>query len=165
MSLLKTNRVCIVLAALIATLAGCSKEDASKILDRINSLKQIANVQDVTAQTGKFVINPQFDARSGFKDGLAAVRIGGEKSGAWGHIDKQGKVVINPQFGYASLFSEGLAAVRIGDEKTGKWGYIDKQGAMVINPQFDHARLFSDGLAAVRIGDAVSGRWGYIARR
>ena len=50
MALLKKNRVCIALAALIATLAGCSKEDASKILDRINSLKQtVARSKDQLA--------------------------------------------------------------------------------------------------------------------
>ena len=126
-----------------------------------------------TENTGKFVINPQFDkaffygfhfAQGSFSEGLAAVRIGDEESGKWGFIDKQGKMVINPQFGNFSDFREGLAAVRIGDEESGKWGFIDKQGKMVINPQFHTAALFSEGLAAVaKNRDPFS--WGYVDKQ
>jgi hypothetical protein len=101
------------------------------------------------AQTGKFVINPQFSGASNFSEGLAAVLIGDEETGKWGFIDKNVKFIINPQFTLASQFSEGLAAVLIGDEKTGKWGFIDKQGKIVGHPQFTLASQFSDGLAAV----------------
>ena len=80
----------------------------------------------VMEQTGKFVINPQFDGVSSFSDGLAGVRIGDDMTGKWGYIDKQGRMVINPQFDRASGFTEGLAAVRIGDDKTGKWGFIGR---------------------------------------
>ena len=41
-------------------------------------------------------------------DGLAAVRIGDERTGKWGHIDKQGKMVVNPQFDSAEPFAKGL---------------------------------------------------------
>ena len=66
----------------------------------------------------------QFDEAKRFSEGLAAVRIGDEKTGKWGFIERTGKVVVTPQFDFASKFSEGLAAVRIGDDKTGRWGYI-----------------------------------------
>jgi hypothetical protein len=52
------------------------------------------------------------------------VRIGDEKTGRWGYVDKTGKMVVGPQFDFAGGFFEGLALVRIGDDKTGKWGYI-----------------------------------------
>ena len=113
-----------------------------------------------TENTGKFVINPQFDIALDFSEGLAPVRIGEIRTGEWGFIDKQGKIVINPQFDSARSFSEGLAAVSI----DGKSGFIDKQGKFVINPQFGDADNFWKGLAAVRIGDYQSGKWGYISR-
>jgi len=59
-----------------------------------------------------------------FKQGLASVQIGDDKTGKWGFIDKQGKFAINPQFDAAFVVSEGLAAVRLGDSQTGQWGYI-----------------------------------------
>src|SRR5665647_3061788 len=79
---------------------------------------------------GKLVINPQFgpgllSARS-FADGLAAIRIGDDKTGKYGYIDKQGKMVISPQFDYTSEFAEGLVAVRIGANDNGKWGYVSR---------------------------------------
>ena len=89
------------------------------------------------------------------------MRIGDEKAGKWGYIDKQGKVVIDAQFDDAWSFAEGLAVIRIG----GRWGYIDKQGKIAVNPQFDVAHPFVDGLATVRIGDESTGKWGYIDKQ
>lgn len=76
------------------------------------------------AQTGKFVINPQFDEAGDFSEGVSLVLIGDDKTGKWGGIDKQGTFVINPQFDFAGDFSEGFALARIGDDETGKWGFI-----------------------------------------
>ena len=126
---------------------------------------------------GAVVVTPQFGPAdiwelsdgtigfpSHFSEGLAEVRIGDNKTGKVGYIDKQGKFAVNPQFDSTQAFSEGLAAVRIGHDNAGKSGYIDKQGRYVVNLQFDGAEQFSDGLAAVRIGDDKTGKWGYIAR-
>jgi hypothetical protein len=110
-----------------------------------------------------YAINPRFDAASSFgSEGLAPVRIGDEKTGKWGYIDKAERLVIEAQFDEVKVFTQGLAAVRIGDAKSGKWGYIDRTGLMEISPQFDRASAFSEGLAAVRIGDDETGKWGYI---
>ena len=116
-------------------------------------------------KTGRLVINPQFDWASGFSEGLAAVRIGDDRTGVWLHRqDGQGRH--RAGFDLANDFGDGSASVHIGDSKTGKSGYIDKTGAMVIAPQFDwlgpYDTVFSEGLAAVRIGDAKTGKWGYI---
>ncbi|MBK7416010.1 MAG: WG repeat-containing protein [Dechloromonas sp.] len=108
---------------------------------------QRGNLHTSFGQIGRFAVNPQFDSTRGFKEGLAAVRIGDDKTGKWGFIDKQGKMVILPQFDLTWAFNEELAAVRIGDELTGKWGFIDKQGKMVIQPQFNITSFFHDGLA------------------
>lgn len=133
--------------------------------------------------TGKFVIQPQFQAAMRFYEDFAAVRIDNK----WGFIDRQGKIVIQPQYESVLGYSEGLAAVLI----NGKWGFIDTKGNVIISPQYekfsyfkngaalvikDHeisvinksgtmlaksfvdATYFSDGLAAVK----VEGKWGFI---
>ena len=41
-----------------------------------------------TENTGKMVINPQFDAADNFQEGIAAVRIGNSESGKWGYISR-----------------------------------------------------------------------------
>ena len=143
---------------------GCQQKDDSIQSSQTEKPSASQTPPAVTEQTGKFVINPQFDSTHSFSDGLAAVRFGDGKTGKWGYIDKQGKVVINPQFDVAYSFDDGLAVVRIGDDKTGKAGFIDKQGKIVIGPQFDIAYSFAEGLAAVRIGDDKTGKWGFISR-
>jgi len=65
---------------------------------------------------------------------LASVRIGDEKTGKWGYIDKTGNLVIGPEFDTANPFSGGMARIGIGDRETGKWGYIDKTGKYVWEP-------------------------------
>src|SRR5665647_783442 len=133
-------------------LLGCGQKAEQSKIAAIQSTSQTVET------TGKIVINPQFDGAGPFSDGVAVVRVGDDKTGKYGYIDKQGKIVIPTQFDEAGSFSDGLALVRIGNEKTGKYGYIDKQGKIVINAQFGpglfSASSFSDGLAVVRVGDA-----------
>ena len=47
--------------------------------------------------TGKVVIEPQFEFVDKFSDGLALVNVGNRKMG---YIDSSGQFVINPQFNY-----------------------------------------------------------------
>ncbi len=112
-----------------------------------------------------FVIQPQFDLVGRFKDGLALVRIGDDKNGKYGFVNKQGKIIIKPQFDGVGDFNDGLARVRIGDWDTGKYGFINKQGKMVINPQFDSVGDFQEELASVRIGDFKTGKYGFINKQ
>ncbi len=107
----------LVVLLLLSVLFGCQRSS-----DQASSQIAASAVTKVTEQTGRVVINPQFDAALRFADGLAAVRIGEESAGKWGYIDKQGKMVVNAQFDSAEQFAEGLAAVRNGD----KWGYIGR---------------------------------------
>ena len=107
----------LIVLLVLSVLFGCQKSS-----DQTSSQIAGSPVTKVTEQTGRVVINPQFDAALHFADGLAAVRIGDENTGKWGYIDKQGKMVVNPQFDSAEPFAEGLAAVRNGD----KWGYISR---------------------------------------
>ena len=94
-------------------------------------------------QSGKLVINPQFDRAEAFSEKLAAVRLD-----KWGYANSAGNLVINPQFDKAGPFSDGLAAVDVG----GRYGYIGPDGKYVINPQFDEAGPFAGGRAAVKQG-------------
>jgi len=102
--------------------------------------------------TGKTVINPQFELVQDFSDGLAAVSTKKDKDSeaVWGFIDKTGKIIINPQFKSAGSFKDGKALVSDGN----KYGYIDKKGLYVINPQFDEAGNFSEGLAGIKQGES-----------
>ncbi|MBU4233778.1 MAG: WG repeat-containing protein [Proteobacteria bacterium] len=135
-------------------------------------------------RTGKIVIPPRFDGVTGFREGLASVKVG-EKWGVidqqgkmvvppqfdevksffegmalarfqkkYGFIDRNGKIVIQPQFRLAGYFAEGLAWVEVDD----KCGYIDPSGTMVLPPKYEAARSFSEGLAPVK----TNGKWGYI---
>ena len=107
--------------------------------------------------SGKIVINPQFDGISDFSDGLAAVGNKKDKDSEdliWGYIDNSGKIIINPQFKSAGDFKEGKALVSDGK----KYGYVDKKGLYAINPQFEDANEFSEGLAGIKQGES----WGFI---
>jgi len=138
-------------------------------------------------ETGKLVINPQWDSAFPFNEGLAMVCVGEcdyehiagyrltknfqritlEQTYKYGFLDESGKLAINPSFEEARNFSEGMAAVCLGigcyytldrKDKSRKWGYIDKAGSIIIPAQFDEAYDFKEGLASVSVG----GKWGYI---
>jgi hypothetical protein len=135
-------------------------------------------------ESGKLVINPQWDSAYRFADGRALVCVGEcdfehtlghsyskgadlEQTFKYGYIDENGKMVINPIYEDAGNFSEGLAAVCAGagcylgtnnKGKEKKWGFIDRQGNTVIPPQFASASEFHEGFASVSVG----GKGGYI---
>ena len=110
-------------------------------------------------KTGEFVIEPQFDGKGSFSEGLAAIPVKNydsywEREGIlWGYIDKTGEFVIEPQFEVARSFSEGVAPVKLDD----KYGYIDKTGNMVIKLEFGCAWSFREGLGCV-----VADKYGFI---
>ena len=103
-------------------------------------------------ETGKWVIDPQFENAFSFADGLAQVAVGGR----WGYIDRKGKFVVNPQYDFADEFYEGLADFRSGN----KSGFIDTKGRVAIEAKFLYAFHFSEGLAQVQTEDG----WGFIDR-
>jgi serine/threonine protein kinase len=106
-------------------------------------------------QTGRVVIQPQFDNAWNFSKGMAVIKIGNK----YGFIDKKGELVIPPQFDNAWDFSEDMAKVKIDN----KCGYIGKSGRLIIQPQFHEFTCsdgFSEGLAWVKIDN----KYGYIDR-
>jgi hypothetical protein len=100
--------------------------------------------------TGKWAIEPQFEAVGNFAEGLAAVRVGGRS----GYVDKKGKFVINPQYEWCDDFYEGRARVK----SSGKFGFIDTSGRNVADVKFEAADHFSEGLAPVKTEEG----WGFI---
>lgn len=97
--------------------------------------------------SGHFVIKPQFDEVSYFREGLASFTVWDQSAASrhkQGYLDKSGKVVIKPQFDVAQSFSEGLAAVgtRKGSDNY-RFGFIDKTGVMVIEPQSSGPMVFT----------------------
>lgn len=99
--------------------------------------------------TGKVVIEPEYEGAEPFSEGLAAV----QSDGLWGYIDASGSFAIKPQFDTAARFSNGAAAVGRRTDGELKFGYIDKQGKMAKGFEYDWALPFRDGYAAAVWGN------------
>jgi len=97
----------VIIFILSVLICGCEKFSDLRLKNLFNKNNEL------TEQTGKYAINPQYSSADNFSEGLAAVRIGDDKTGKWGFIDKTGKYAINPQFDSVFKYSKGLAAVRI----------------------------------------------------
>ena len=115
-------------------------------------------------QTGKYVINPQFNAGAGdFSEGLAVVceRLGGSDLGCT-FVDKTGKPVFSKKYKSADKFSDGWAYVQPdgygGDGHT----YINHDGKPPDLGIFFGGTTFSEGYAAVR--NERDGKWEYIGK-
>ncbi|HXG65410.1 MAG TPA: WG repeat-containing protein, partial [Blastocatellia bacterium] len=141
--------ICFLVSTVCVKAQTLPRESSGYIpVENINTLPGQSGYID---RTGRFILRQLFEAAGGFSEGLADVKILGDR---WGYIDTAGKMVIEPQFDETTSFTEGLAAVKINC----KWGYINKSGKLVIPAQFDLAGKFSEGLALVRVGT----RYAYI---
>lgn len=125
-------------------------------------------------QSGKLIINAQYDAARPFVDGLAQVGVVDEElpeldrspNLKWGYIDELGRVLVELRYTVLRGFSENLAAAAVLDAKKPerlalarggnrlnlKWGYVDRNGREVIPMQFLDAGDFAEGLAPVNPG-------------
>jgi hypothetical protein len=106
---------------------------------------------------GRIIVEPTYEAFSGFAEGLAAVK----REGKWGVIDIRGRRILAPRYDEVLWFSQGLARAR----QDGKDGYIDRNGRLVIDTKYYRAGVFSEGLATVGIGEGDDRRYGYINRK
>lgn len=121
-------------------------------------------------ETGKLILNLQFDYAGEFNEGLAPVRVHGDGTYKYGYINTQGEFVIQPQFGNAQKFQDVSGKLLALVNSGGKYGFIDNSGNFAIPPQFDFASSFSPEnnfsrisaylpkLAKVKVGD----KWGFI---
>ena len=106
----------------------------------------------IAEKNGRLIVPCEYDAVSGFSDGLALVK----KDMKWGFVNDKGKIVIPCTYDYAESFSEGFACVTI----NGKNGFIDTQGKISIPCIYDIVNKFTGGRALVK----KSKKWGYINR-
>jgi hypothetical protein len=90
---------------------------------------------------GSVAIPPQYQAATGFSEGLARV----QRENRWGFINLAGEIVIEPTFTSCRPFAHGLAAVKDGDANL----YIDTTGKVVIRNEFYRCDSFEGDLAPV----------------
>ncbi|MEL7020645.1 MAG: WG repeat-containing protein [Bacteroidota bacterium] len=93
-------------------------------------------------KNGKIAIAARFDELRDFREGIAAVRIGGK----WGLIDTMGNYLLVPT--HKGVFSshEGRIRYLTYDEKV---GYLDRMGKVAIPAQYIDGQDFSEGLARI----------------
>ena len=122
--------------------------------------------QGVIDRTGKFVIEPKFDAiytNSGYEEevykyhvfdenGFAEVKVDDKH----GLIDKTGKYILMPQYDEIHYGNEYKT---YWIELKGKWGLLDNTGKFISEPKFDE-RIYTceNGFWLVKL----NGKWGYI---
>jgi hypothetical protein len=102
-------------------------------------------------ESGKVVIEPQFDFALPFSEGLAAFCDGckeeadGEhrsvKGGKWGFINRNGDIKIPAQFEEARSFEAGRAQVK----SKGQWRSINKKGEFMPEKSIGVATMKEDG--------------------
>jgi len=134
-------------------------------------------------QTGKIVVEPQFDYADPIKEGRGLVRIllvtGVGSSvipqpfnvkssdfalvnvgGKWGFRDRQEKLVILPQFreNWSQVYGRYPHSKGLLTTQGSKSGFVDERGRVVIPLRFSEAQPFSEGLAAVEL----NGKGGFI---
>lgn len=109
---------------------------------KIASVKNNSGKYGFINQDNTLVIEPKYDEKMMFSEGLCRVKIGKK----YGYINIKGQEVIPPIYEDASYrFKNGLAYII----KDNKAGYIDTKGTIVIPFQFDKAYDFNYGLAKV----------------
>ncbi|MCL2661046.1 MAG: WG repeat-containing protein [Acidobacteriaceae bacterium] len=148
-----------ILSAVVVVSCPAQEEDQAPVQPEAKETASAAPaVASTTANTGRMVIEPQFDRAGNFSDGLAPA-VPHSKAGVpkVGYIDKTGKFVIEPQFEQAGVFLSGRAPVKV----KGKWGFIDRTGRFVIDPQLESAGVFLSEIAPFAV---KGGKWGFIDR-
>lgn len=112
-------------------------------------------------QTGKLVIDMEYDKASDFHEGLACVKA----KGKYGYINAEGTVVIPFEWDQALDFYDGIARVFSGtcDEygypMDGTYSLIDTQGNVRCTLNWEAVRgIEENGLLAVK----ERGKWGFV---
>lgn len=113
------------------------------------------NILKNTYKTGykniknEWVIKPEYDFYSNFKDGYASVG----KSQTRFILDSLGNTVFSfaDSIDYTLNYSDGLVAVR----SNGKFGYLNSKQELIIDYIFDDASDFSNGVANVILNDTL----------
>lgn len=101
--------------------------------------------------TGKFVIEPEYDVVVDFKDSLAV----NKKYGYWGLINDQNEVLLDFIYRGISSFVNDTWKVSMENQKP---IFFNKKGHELIGLQYDKFGGFSEDMCAVKVGDL----WGYV---
>jgi hypothetical protein len=158
-SLSRIGLAVISLTLITVSVAGCQSEQRSGIVATQSTEEWSGPSSKATTlfparhdskwgyidDTGKLILDFQYDEALPFADGMAAIRIGVQ----WGYIDDTGRLAIAPQFETPYSFSQGLVQLVSGAAV----GFMDKSGRTVIETQFATANGFHEGLAAVSLND------------
>ena len=130
------------LAALALTLGGCAKDSAGpETSDLIPA--STGDRWGFIDRTGKYVVNPQYEAVSPYSDELALVR----KNGRLGFIDEAGDSVTAFVYQDATPFADGCAWTVL---PNGAPTLIDTKGTIICTlTDAEQAYSLSDGLAKV----------------
>lgn len=110
---------------------------------------------------GEYVINPQFDEATMFREGIARVK----KDGKYGYIRKDGNYLCLPTYVDATIFREGIAWVV---EEKGAPTAIDTEGKRLFTLQEAYSvSCYSEGLARFGQRNCENGKIlsGYLDKR
>lgn len=110
---------------------------------------------------GKYVINPQFDDATMFREGIARVK----KDGKYGYIGQDGNYICLPIYHDATVFQEGIAWVT---KEKGAPTAIDTQGKELFTvKEAYNVSCYSEGLAdfSLRTGDKGLILHGYLDKK
>lgn len=92
--------------------------------------------------SGRFVINPDYDAATDFFEGLSVV----SKNDSVFFINKENTNVFEKVYSDASVFKNGIAPVK----ENGKWYFINRQG-QTISKTYDEINELSNAVYVVKL--------------
>lgn len=97
-------------------------------------------------QTGKWMIDPQWNYAGSFHDGLAVVgtRTDYKSPMTYGYIRKDGTSLTSIRYTSASDFESGYAVVGIGSASQARQGLIDHNGKEILPPVYDAVSIYTD---------------------
>ena len=105
--------------------------------------------------TGKTIINPQFESLTYFHNGVAMVTLDGK----FGFINEDGKYTTNPILDYVEFSYNYKSGDLCPYSQDNKIGYVNPtDGGAYIQPQYDDGGKFNNGFAIVE----KDGKYGYI---
>lgn len=121
-------------SGLAPVLVGSEKPKLLTLNDDFKTLKYAGGKWGYINDSGKFLINPQFEDAKGFSQGIAAVKL----NGLWGYIQPDGRWLFEPQFQWAGSFEKsGTAKVILSSKHhpdTGKTAYLNTDKIIWIEP-------------------------------
>lgn len=109
---------------------------------------------------GNLKINQKFASAGVFRNGLAIVKLPGNRE-QYTFIDEKGKNAFGKTYRNVTVFNEGLAWVSPTNSHPTA---IDKNGKELFSiKDAEHVKIFKDGIAAYSKKDSISEKWGFVS--